>query len=113
MQKINKTNSEKYVWGDNCSGWRLFSSEDAGIIEELVPPGKTEVMHSHTHATQYFYILEGTAVMQFLEERVTLETNDGITVPPGTMHQFRNESNTDVRFLVISFPKNRWDRIEV
>ncbi|GAA6616125.1 hypothetical protein [Scytonema sp. NUACC26] len=42
-----------------------------------------------------------------------LRAKQGIEVPPKVAHQFRNESSSDVRFLVVSVPKAHGDRIEI
>jgi mannose-6-phosphate isomerase-like protein (cupin superfamily) len=44
------------------------------------------------------------------DERITLKAGQGIEIPPGVAHQFRNDSNTEVNFLVISCPKSHGDR---
>jgi mannose-6-phosphate isomerase-like protein (cupin superfamily) len=42
-----------------------------------------------------------------------LQAGQGIEAPPKTPHQFRNESNAEVVFLVISAPKAHGDRVEM
>jgi mannose-6-phosphate isomerase-like protein (cupin superfamily) len=112
MEKIYKTDAARYTWGDSCLGWNLYESTAAGIKEEMVPPGKSETMHYHTHARQYFHILKGSALMRFAGHAVAMEAGEGIIIPEATAHQFCNESNESVTFLVFSFPKDKWDRVE-
>jgi mannose-6-phosphate isomerase-like protein (cupin superfamily) len=108
---ISIENAEHYVWGDVCDGWHLLKREDVSVIQERVPPGAAEVSHYHTKARQFFYILKGEGTMEFEDHQVVLRGGDGLEIPPQVRHQFRNLSNADVHFLVISVPTTREDRV--
>jgi mannose-6-phosphate isomerase-like protein (cupin superfamily) len=110
MKIISTTNAEHYNWGETCDGWHLLKRDDLSVIQERVPPGKFEVKHLHRRARQFFYILSGEATMVLDNERITLKANQGIEIPPNSIHQFRNDSTDDVVFLVISSPKSHGDR---
>ncbi len=109
---VSILNIEQYSWGEGCDGWRLLKGDDLSVIQERVPAGKAEVMHYHTHARQFFYILGGEAQMVFEGKVIALQKGDGIEVPPLTKHRFENVSDQDVIFLVISTPKSQGDRID-
>lgn len=104
-------NAEHYVWGEICDGWHLLKREDMSVIQELVPAGGMEVMHHHTKARQFFYILEGQGAMTFDDQTILLEKGQGIEIPPQVKHQFKNLSNANVHFLVISVPSTSGDRV--
>lgn len=108
---VSTENAEHYMWGDHCDGWHLLKRDDLSIIQERVPAGRAEAMHSHTTARQFFYVLEGQGTMEFEDQTITLEKGQGIEIEPRTKHQFRNRSSGDVHFLVISMPSTRGDRI--
>jgi len=108
---VSIENAEHYIWGELCDGWHLLKREDISIIQERVPPGATEAMHFHNAARQFFYILEGEALMVFEDHQVNLHTGEGIEIAPLLKHQFQNQSAADVHFLVISVPSTRGDRI--
>jgi mannose-6-phosphate isomerase-like protein (cupin superfamily) len=110
IRPINTTNAEHYVWGEISDGWRLLDGDDLSVIEERVPAGGEEERHAHVHARQFFYVLEGTAVMRTDNGDVPLEARSGIEIAPGVGHQFTNPGPRDVRFLVISTPNSRGDR---
>lgn len=110
MTVVDTSTAEHYFWGDNCSGWHLLQHDNYSIIEECVPPGASEQKHFHNIARQFFYILQGTAVMELDGRKFILEARQGIEIPPEVAHQFRNESDLEVRFLVISVPKAHGDR---
>ncbi len=50
--------------------------------------------------------------MEIDGRRVELRERQGLEVPPGVPHQFRNESDAEVVFLVVSAPMAHGDRIE-
>ena len=108
---VSIENAENYDWGEGCDGWHLLKRDDMSIIQERVPAGAAEVMHSHTKARQFFYILEGEGTMDFEDQRVVLHSGEGLEIPPQVRHQFRNQSKADVHFLVISVPTTRGDRV--
>jgi len=110
---ISIENAAHYTWGDVCDGWPLLKRDDMSVIQERVPAGAAEVMHYHNSARQFFYILQGEGIMIFEEQEVTLKKGQGIEIAPQVKHQFKNQSNDDVHFLVISVPSTRSDRINV
>jgi mannose-6-phosphate isomerase-like protein (cupin superfamily) len=110
---ISIENAEHYKWGDVCDGWHLLQRDDMSVIQERVPAGGAEVMHYHTKARQFFYILEGQGVMQLEDQSIALEKGQGIEIAPDVKHQFKNQSNADVHFLVVSVPATRGDRTNI
>jgi len=110
---ISLENAEHYIWGDVCDGWHLLKRDDMSVIQEHVPAGGAEVMHYHSKARQFFYILEGEGIMAFEDHDVALNKGEGIEIEPGVKHQFVNRSSTDVHFLVMSVPSTRGDRVNL
>lgn len=110
MEVLSRNNAEHYVWGEGCDGWHLLRSDGLSVIEERVPPGKSELRHAHGIAQQCFYILEGEAVIEAAGRKFVLCMGQSLTVPAKTLHQFFNRSAAYVRFLVISQPTTRGDR---
>jgi len=108
---VNKGVAEHYIWGERCDGWHLVHDPGLSVIEECMPPGATEIRHHHGKAQQFFYVLSGRATMEAEGEILELSSNDGARILPGMRHQIRNESDEPVRFLVISQPSSRGDRI--
>jgi len=108
---ISRDNAPHYVWGDNCDGWHLLQESNLSVIEERMPPGASEVCHFHKNAQQFFLILSGQAMMEINGEQIILLAGQGVAIPLGTRHQFRNHSDEPVRFLVISQPPSHGDRV--
>lgn len=80
MNPISTSNAEHYIWGGDCDGWHLLQSDDLSVIQERVPPGRSEVRHYHNLSRQFFYILEGTGTMNIGEETVSLHKGEGIEI---------------------------------
>ena len=110
---VSKENALHYIWGEICDGWHLLDNDKLNVIMELVPPGKSEKMHYHNESRQFFFILNGKAVIEIEGQIHDLSANEGIEVEPKQVHQFRNESSEDVTFIVISSPKSHGDRVDV
>ena len=110
MRKISTQNAEHSVWGDGCDGWHLLKDPNLHVIRESVPPGKSEKRHVHTRAQQFFFIIAGQAVMELEGREYALAAGEGIHIPAGQPHQFKNPYAQAVEFLVISNPTTRGDR---
>ena len=113
MTVTDISTGEHYQWGNGSEGWHLLKREDLSVIEERVPPGDKEQRHFHNRARQFFYILKGTAMIEVDGKRRELRERQGLEIPPGVAHQFRNESNAEVVFLVVSVPMSHGDRVNV
>jgi mannose-6-phosphate isomerase-like protein (cupin superfamily) len=110
---ISKGSAEHYIWGGDCDGWHLVKSDDLSVIQERMPPGRTERRHFHGKARQLFYVLSGRLTMSFPDRDETVGPGEAVEVPPGCVHQAVNAGPEAVEFLVISAPPTRLDRIEL
>ena len=110
---VSIENAEHYIWGERCDGWHLLKRGDMSVIQERVPAGGAEVLHYHEKSRQFFYILEGEGRMVFEGHEVILEKGQGLEISPMVKHRFRNKSEADVNFLVISVPSTREDRVNL
>jgi mannose-6-phosphate isomerase-like protein (cupin superfamily) len=109
--KIDTSTAEHYTWGDGCDGWHLLNDENLNIIQEKVPAGRSEVKHYHNISKQFFFILEGEGTIELPDKIVKLQKNEGLEIPPKTIHRFLNDSDSDVIFFVISSPISHGDRV--
>ena len=113
LQVVDVTSAERYQWGSASEGWHLLNWPELSVIQERVPPGDCERRHLHSKARQFFYVLEGQAVLEVGGARVEVRAGQGLEVPPGMAHQFMNESQSAVTFLVVSCPHSHGDRTNV
>lgn len=112
-QPVDIGSAEHYRWGEGCDGWHLLKCDDLSVIRERVPPGAAEVRHRHARSRQFFFVLDGRALLEVDGVCHRLDAGMGLHVAPGVAHQFRNESRSDVHFLVVSSPRSHGDREEV
>lgn len=110
---VSKENAKHYFWGDECDGWTLLQRQDLTIIHERMPAGTAEIRHYHAQSRQFFFVLRGTLCMEREGERHLLNAHEGLEIPPEAKHQARNDSDSDVEFLVISHPTTRGDRTDL
>ena len=108
---INKQTAEHYLWGHNCHGWHLVKQPESSVIQELMPPGTSEVRHYHQRSHQFFFILSGKATLELDGSHQVLSQHEGVEIPPNVPHQMLNESDFNLEFLVISQPPSHGDRI--
>lgn len=113
MEKVNRNTAEHYKWQKICDGWHLVQRNDFSVIAEQMPPHTAEDMHYHTQARQFFYMLSGTAIMKLSDREIVLDTDEGLEIAPGTIHQMTNSSDNEIQFLVMSVPKSHGDKIIV
>jgi mannose-6-phosphate isomerase-like protein (cupin superfamily) len=106
-------NAEHYVWGEVCDSWHLLKMPDLSVIQERVPDGAGEVRHFHSKVRQYFYVLSGTATLEFDDDEISFGANQGVHVAPGVRHRFKNSGAIDVIFIVISSLSTIGDRQNV
>ena len=110
MIRSSKT-SEHYIWGNNCDGWHLVTDPQLSVIYERMPPGTSEARHYHTQAQQFFFVIEGQAVLEVDGKELALNGREGIHVLPLQAHRIFNRSARDLLFLVISQSPSHGDRV--
>ena len=113
MQPVSRNTQTAYKWGEGGVGWPLVDTDGLLVIEETLAPGCSEKRHHHKKATQFFYILKGTALMKIDGQNIVLAQGMALHIQPETDHAIANESSNEVRFLVISAPSTRSDRHEI
>lgn len=111
MQVVSTQTAEHYSWGDRCDGWHLLRSGDLSVIQERMPPKTSEVAHFHTRSRQFFYVLSGKLSMLLDGKLNTLGPEHGLEVAPKAVHRVFNDTDSDVRFIVISTPPSHGDRV--
>ena len=114
MHPASKSTKKAYQWGDGGISWPLVETMGLLVVEETLAPGGSEKHHYHNQAVQCFFMLAGSAVMQFADgQSVEIDTGMALHIPPETSHAIVNKTGEEIRFLVISAPSSRGDRHEV
>ncbi|MGD0036478.1 MAG: cupin domain-containing protein, partial [Bacteroidota bacterium] len=61
-----------------------------------MPSHTSEVRHRHSKSHQFFYILSGEATFEIDGKRQILQSEQGLEITRGAVHQILNNSNTDL-----------------
>lgn len=107
---VSTASADHYIWGEVCDGWHLVRGANLSVIEERMPPVAQEQRHFHTRARQFFYVLDGELTIELAGAHHSLTAGIGLEISPGEPHQALNNSQKEVRFLVISQPASHGDR---
>lgn len=83
---------------------KLFDSEHVQVVEIKLMPGESLKKHI-TPVDVFFYVLEGTGVVEIGDERVEVKVDDLIESPKGIPHRLLDEGGSEFRFLVVKTPK--------
>jgi quercetin dioxygenase-like cupin family protein len=75
------------------------SPNSMAVVTVEVPPGSLVPPHIHTQEEESYYMLDGSMVLQMGSEEFTIEPNDFVHIPPGTIHGYRNDSDRPIHFL--------------
>ena len=74
------------------------------MMEAVVPPGGGPPPHVQTKEEEAFYVLEGTVTFWAEGEQVEAGPGTFLHIPSGASHNFRNESHTVARMLILFAP---------
>lgn len=110
---VDVHHAEHYTWGKDCDGWHLVKTPELSIILERMPPHSSEVRHSHARSRQFFFVLEGELSLEVEGEAIVLQSQQGLEIAPGQVHQAVNLGQVDVRFVVVSQPPSHGDRTPI
>lgn len=110
---VSTKTAPHFLWGECCDGWWLKKGGSFTVIEEMMPKGTSEIRHFHHRTEQFFYILEGALILELDGVEHPLKEGDSIVVSPCVLHRVFNKSPQSVRFLVVSCPDSREDRIDL
>jgi uncharacterized cupin superfamily protein len=93
---------------------RTFGLTRLGIHHELLKPGRrTSYPHAESTEEEFVYVIEGQPDAWIDGELHRLSPGDGVGFPAGTgiCHSFINNTDTDVRLLVVGEPTRADNRI--
>ena len=105
----------RYVFDtDGCKRYRfpthindlVIDRKESAVSEAfvvIVESGMEVRHHKHEDMEQLFYILEGKGILMIgvRKTRYTIEPNQMVRIPPGTLHSVRPVGKTPIRYLSI------------
>ncbi len=83
---------------------KLYDADNAQVLHITLEPGESLKRHI-TPVDVFFYVLEGTGVVEIGEERREVGADTLIDSPAKIPHCWYNESDAVVRFLVVKVPR--------
>ena len=69
-----------------------------------VPPGASEVLHSHEEAEQVYVVVRGTGTMSAAGDTQDREPGDLALIPPATDHRIGNEGEGELALVSVQAP---------
>lgn len=88
----------------NIDARKVYDTEHALVVHILLKPGEKLKRHI-TPVDVIFYVLEGKGVIEIGDEKQKVERDALIDSPAGIPHCWYNESDEDLRVLVIKVPR--------
>lgn len=77
--------------------------QNQSLAEATLPAGCATQRHYHKLSEEFYFILDGSGVMEIDGERREVEEGDAILIPPGAWHQI-TASAISLRFLCCCAP---------
>lgn len=88
----------------NTSAFPLHSNDHVMASMISLQPGESLRLHA-TPVDVFFYVLEGTGIVQIGDEKQTVIADMLVESPARIPHRMMNESNSVFRFLVVKTPR--------
>ena len=104
MEIINARSAETFKNPHNVNAAKLYDSEHAQAIHITLEPGESLKKHI-TPVDVFFYVLEGTGVVEIGEEKKEVGPDTLINSPARIPHCWCNQSEQVLRFLVVKVPR--------
>lgn len=82
----------------------LYNTENAQAVHITLEPGEALKKHK-TPVDVFFYVLEGTGVVEIGDEKLEVGKDTLIDSPATIPHCWYNESQAVLRFLVVKVPR--------
>ena len=101
------TEVAKVVSGPNphhVDARRIYDSPHAMAVVITLQPGEALKKHI-TPVDVFFYVLEGTGVIEIGDEKKTVEKDMLVESPAKIPHRWANESKAVFRVLVVKLPR--------
>lgn len=83
---------------------RVYDTEHAQAVHITLEPGESLKRHI-TPVDVFFYVLEGTGVVEIGEERSEITRDMLVESPKDIPHSWSNESESTFRVLVVKVPR--------
>jgi quercetin dioxygenase-like cupin family protein len=79
---------------------KIFESPDTAAVVITLKPGESLKKHV-TPVNVFFYVLEGTGIVEIVDERQSVGKDSVVESPAMIAHKWMNESKTLFRVMVV------------
>ena len=113
MSATTSTTHPRRIWNpvQQDAATLLESAEETGgersVFEIELSPGGRNMPHRHLTYAEHFHVLEGTLTIELENETLRLEPGETAVAEAGALHNFHNETDEQVRYLVELRPGHR------
>ena len=76
------------------------------LVDFVIPPGAGIGPHAHEKETEYYIMLEGTAVVNDNGKDVTVNAGDVVITGDGAKHSITNKGTAPVRMIAVIITYN-------
>lgn len=99
---VNKVEQTKNPHGVDAR--QLYNEESALVVHMTLKPGESLRRHI-TPTDVFFYVLEGRGIVEVGDEKKEVDQDNLVESPSGIPHCWYNESDEDLRVLVVKAPR--------
>ncbi len=79
----------------------LLEATDHKVKEIMVRPGQRLSLQRHRQRAEYWYVVQGQAVVTRDHEEIPLARGQGVDIPRGSWHRVRNPGEADLLFVEV------------
>ncbi len=104
MKTLHRNDAKTFPNPHGIETRKLYDSEHAIVVHIMLNPGESLKRHI-TPVDVFFYVLEGTGLVEIGDEKREVEADTIIDSPAKIPHCWYNESDGILRVLVVKVPR--------
>ena len=101
FDKIEEKVIPEFKGGEKNFIPHMFTDDKVKIMRARLEPGASIGYHLHDTNSEIIFLLKGTGVVIYDDEREILEAGQCHYCPMGHSHSLRNESHEDIEFYAV------------
>jgi mannose-6-phosphate isomerase-like protein (cupin superfamily) len=110
MEVINRNAVPAFVGPDGgiireLAASRNSSARKQSLAEATIPVGETVIEHYHKITEEFYYILDGTGLMEIEGEEREVGPGDTVIIVPGQRHKIANNGKIPLVLLACCSPQ--------
>lgn len=101
FEQLTQQTIPNFKGGEKEFRTRMFSDEAVKIMRASLEPGASIGYHKHETNCEIIFMLKGTGVVLFEDDKEVLHAGECHYCPKGHSHSLRNESEETIEFYAI------------